>query len=116
MRRRFCIATAVFLTTNLVLLGLYLWSHSGQTTHVRVVANGNDFAAYVTVGSPRRPGLLLRRSGVILTLDDTTAVPLPKPSGIDWVRVTDLSTGNVLFEDDFSSGAVGVSSHQERQI
>ena len=106
--RRFSIgiALALFLAINLLLLFGYLWSHGGQTTHVRIEARGDEFTAYVD----GRPALSASfdapsEGGLVLTLKDTDNVPsMPKPRGIDSVRVTDLTSGEVLFEDDFSSG------------
>lgn len=97
---------AVFVMINLVLLGAYLWSRGGQTTHVRLEAEGDQFAAYVDdrlmvestfAGAERRGGIILSIGS------GPDHVPsLPSPGGIDSVRVTDLADGRVLFEDDFS--------------
>ncbi len=99
---------AVFLFINLLLLAGYLWSRGGQTIHVRVEARGNEFAAYID-GQLRARGEFdaPEAGGLSLELEDTVShnIPsLPKPRGIDSIRVTDLETGEVLFEDDFASG------------
>jgi 4-amino-4-deoxy-L-arabinose transferase-like glycosyltransferase len=84
----------------------YLWSRGGQTTEVRLEARGSDFVAYVDgrlVASAHFDGP--DRGGFVLTFDDPTDIPsLPTPRGADAVRVTDLASGQVLFEDGFSSG------------
>ncbi len=107
--RRFHIGIwlAVFVIINLVLVAGYLWSRGGQTTLVRVEASGNEFVAYVD----GRPALRAefpapQEGGLVLSLADTeNRIPsLPEPRGIDYVRVTDLASGDLLFEDDFSSG------------
>ena len=97
---------AIFLVVNVALVAGYLWSRGGQTVHVRVEADGDHFAAYIdgrllAEGEFEAPS----QGGLMLTLADTENLPsLPEPRGIDSVRVTDLDTGEVLFEDDFSSG------------
>lgn len=102
-RRQVATAFIVALGVHLLLLGAYLWSRGGQTTVVRVEAHGNTFLAFVdgrlhakaTFHAPAR-------GGVSLSTEWTGVVPsLPEPRGIDWVRVTDLSSGRLLFEDDF---------------
>jgi hypothetical protein len=91
---------------NATLLGLYLWSQGGQHYHVRVEARRDLFAAYLdgrlqVEGTFEAP----EEGGIAVTLVDTDALPsLPTPRGLDRVRVTDLTTGAVLFEDDFSDG------------
>ena len=90
---------------NTVLAGAYLWSRGGETAHVRMEADGSHFAAYVN-GKLQAEGTLAGplSGGIALFLGDTTDIPsLPQPRGIDRVRVTDLRTGNLLFEDDFST-------------
>ncbi|MGB2695938.1 MAG: glycosyltransferase family 39 protein, partial [Dehalococcoidia bacterium] len=105
---RFVTSAAIVLLINFVLLGAYLWSRGGQTTHVRLEANGDTFSAYVDgrlmvesqfLGAPERGGIMLGIGG------PRDIVPTrPHPRGIDSVRVTDLETGKVLFEDDFTDG------------
>ncbi len=100
------IGFAIFLVVNLVLLAGYLWSCGGQTVHVRVEADGDQFTAYID-GKLHAEGEFdaPNQGGLILILADTHNLPsLPEPRGIDSVRVTDLDTDEVLFEDDFSSG------------
>ena len=105
-RFRISVAFAVFLVINLILLSGYFWSRGGQTTHVRVEARGNVFTAYVDGRLHAQAELdAPAEGGLALALQDTQNIPsLPSPRGIDYVRVTDLATGEVLFEDDFSSG------------
>jgi hypothetical protein len=105
-RYRLGISLAIFLGINFILLGLYLWSRGGQTIHVQVVVQGNEFTAFIdskrtTIARLDAPP----QGGVNLTLGDTEEIPsLPKPRGIDSLRVTDLSNGKVLFQDNFSNG------------
>lgn len=101
-------AIAIALAVNLILLGAYLWSRGGQTTTVVFNVIGENAAVAVdgrvqsfavdVAGVPPRGGL-------ILTVDDTEAVPsMPTPRGIAGIIVTDVATGETLFEDDFSDG------------
>ncbi len=97
---------AIFLVINLILVSAYLWSRGGQTVHIRVEAQGNQFTAYVD-GKLNAEGEFNAPSsgGIALIQERTYRVPsLPRPRGIDSVRVTDLASGDLLFEDDFSSG------------
>ena len=105
-RYRLGISLAIFLGINFILLGLYLWSRGGEAVHVQVIVQGNEFTAFVdgkrtTIARFAAPP----QGGILLTLGDTDEIPsLPKPRGIDSLRVTDLTNGTVLFEDDFSNG------------
>jgi hypothetical protein len=89
-----------------VLIGAYLWSRGGESTHLRIEARGQDYSVFVDGRLEAQARLEAPASGgIVLTLDDTYGVPsVPSPRGIDSVRVTDLNTGATLFEDDFSSG------------
>ena len=105
-RMRLAITLAIFLGINFILLALYLWSRGGQTVHVQVIANGDEFTAFIDgkkMAVARFAGL--EQGGIQLALGASDELPsLPKPRGIDSIRVTDLSNGKVLFEDDFSDG------------
>lgn len=100
------ITLAVFLGVNLILLGLYLWSMGGETVHIHVIANGDEFTAYVdgeqhAIARFEAP----EAGGIALILGNTEEIPsLPKPRGVDSVRVRDLATGDIVFEDNFSDG------------
>lgn len=93
---------------NLLLLVVYLWSRGGQTIHVRVEARGDEFTAYIDGQLRARAQFdAPEEGGMVVALQDTEQqkIPsLPNPRGIDSLRVTDLQSGNVLFEDGFSSG------------
>ena len=96
-----------FVFVNILVLVLYIWSRSGSTTEILIEVTGNRYTATVDgenllIRSFRGPpqggiGFLLQQGGRPPTL--------PEPHGVDWVRVTDLDTGEVLFEDDFGGGA-----------
>lgn len=100
------VSIAVALVVNLVLLAGYVWSRGGETTRVRIEARGQHFTVYVedvvqAEGDLQAPDT----GGLLLSLETTEAIrSLPKPRGIDDVRVTDLDTGEELFHDDFASG------------
>lgn len=105
-RGRIALAGSVFVIVNLVLLAGWFWSRGGQTTHIRLEARGASFVAYGD-GQLRASANYEApaEGGVIVSLLDTSQPPsLPKPRGIDSVRITDLDTDEVLFEDDFSHG------------
>ncbi len=100
------LTVAVFVLVNAVLLAGYLWSRGGQTIRVRVEARGNQFAGYVDGELKARATFEAPAQGSLaLAILNTATIPsLPEPRGIDWVRVTDLQSGRLLFQDDFSSG------------
>lgn len=104
---RLRVPVAIFLAVNLILAAGYLWSRGGQTTHVRVKAQGDVFEAYVDGDLMIRQRVVDApvRGGLALSVEHTRKIPsLPKPRGVDHVRVTDLRSGVELFEDDFSNG------------
>jgi hypothetical protein len=95
----------IIVAVNLTLVLLYLWSRGGATTDVRIEAIGNTFRAYVDDKLIAEGELPARAEGGIgFRLAGEDDIPsLPGPSGLDSVRVTDAGTGEVLFEDSFSS-------------
>ncbi len=99
------ITLVVAVVVNVVLLGAWAWSRGGQTTRVRVEARGDLFAVQVDGQLQSGAQLAAKDSGsIVLTLPDTQAIPsLPSPRGIDSIRISDLETGDLLYEDDFSS-------------
>jgi hypothetical protein len=94
----------LIVVVNITVLGLYIWSRDGQQITVRVEAIGTQYSIDVdgrTVATgdfPKREpggvGFRLKANGRI----DTIAGPI----GIDSLKVTDATTGDVLFEDDLS--------------
>ncbi len=97
----------LFLAVNIVLLAAYVWSRGGETTHVRVIARGTTFEAFVDgkLQSKQRVDKAPAAGGIALAVENTQKIPsLPKPRGIDRIRVTDAASGKVLFQDDFSRG------------
>jgi hypothetical protein len=100
------IALAIALLLNVAAVSIWFWSRDGQTTLVRIEARGQEFSVYVD-GHLQAQAVLAdvpASGGLALTLDDTHGVPsMATPRGIDSVRVTNLDTGDVVFEDDFSS-------------
>ncbi len=91
---------------NIALIALYFWSRGGATTDIRIEAQGNDYRAFVdgelvAEGTFRGP----TEGGIGLRLVTNYRLPaLPKPFGYDSVRVTEIGTNEVLFEDDFEGG------------
>ena len=94
----------LIIIVNLALIALYFWSRGGATTNVRIEAIGSEYRAFVdgelvaegTFDGPTQGGIGLRLSR------DYLLPALPKPFGIDSVRVTEFGTDTVLFEDDFN--------------
>jgi|CXWL01.1.fsa_nt_gi hypothetical protein len=101
-RHRLTLAVAV--AVNIVLLAAYLWSRGGQTITVRIEARGDEFAAIVDGRERARVTAAAADSaGPIVSLrqkGDVELPSLPDPSGVRRVRVTDLSSGEVLFAWD----------------
>lgn len=95
----------IIVAANLALVLLYLWSRGGATTEVRIEAIGNTFRTYVDgklIAESQLPAQA--EGGIGFRLESSDGIPsLPDPSGLDSVRVTDAGTGEVLFEDSFSS-------------
>src|SRR5581483_11766560 len=112
----------IALIVNAVLLAAWAWSRPGMTTHVRFEASGTQFTAWVDGRQQGQANFAAPRTGhVELTLEDADEVPsLPQPRGLERVRVTDLATGEVLFDGRFShlpvegaqvtAGGVGVTA------
>lgn len=95
------VVVAVFV--NAVVAGAYFWSRDGQQTHARVEISGDTVRTYVdgrlhiTADAPIAPG-----TEVVLQFESTDTVPsLPSPRGIDRITVTNLASGEVLFEESF---------------
>ena len=98
------IGIAIAIAVNAVLAGAWVWSRPGQTTYVRFTVQDNDYKVYVDGRLQQRATFKAPdRGGVWLTVEDTKGVPsVPRPSGIDSVRITDLDTGEQLYDNDFS--------------
>ena len=89
---------------NIVLIALYFWSREGSTTEVRIEAIGSTYRAFVDrrlIVTADFAGRDEGGIGLALPENGTRVPSLPEPSGIDWVRVTDAGTSQVLFEDSF---------------
>ena len=86
---------------NLSLAVLYVWSRGGATTIIRIEAIGQEYRAFVDgelIGE--RIFQSDGQGGIGLLLNQQSRLPaLPKPYGVDWVRLTDPETGEVIFED-----------------
>jgi len=100
------ISLALLIAVNLVFAGAYLWSRGGQETRVRVEVRGDEVTAWLDgrrIVSDRFDGMAAT-GGVVIRVDPTEFIPsIPEPRGIDRIVVTDLNTGEILYEDDFSS-------------
>jgi hypothetical protein len=110
MRRLLIAGLVVAVVFNLIVAGLYLWSHGGQTTVVEVEGIGGQYRTLVDGrpvfggvtpdGQPQRYPLDAPESGTIMLAPPTPLSSFPKPSGIDSVVVLDPA-GKQLFRDDF---------------
>ena len=101
---------AIAVAVNLLLLLAWLWSRGGQTTDIRLEANGTAFDVWLDgehLAAATFPEAL-PEGNLVLQLEATDAIPsLPEPRGVDYVRVTSLQTGEVLYEEDFSASTSG---------
>ena len=106
VRLRIGVSFAIFLGINLILIAAYLWSRGGQTTHVTIEANADTYVAQIDGHILAKTALTgPERGGIVVILNSTESVPsLPKPRGIDSIKVLDTASGDTLFEDSFSSG------------
>ena len=106
VRLRIGVSFAIFLGINLILIAAYLWSRDGQTTHVTIEASADQYIAQIDGHILAKTALTgPQRGGIVIILNSTDSVPsLPKPRGIDSIRVLDSASGETLFEDSFSSG------------
>ncbi len=94
----------VIVIVNVALIALYIWSYGGASTTIRLEATDLSFRGFVD-GRLVHEGVFRAesRGGIGLLLSRNYRLPaLPDPNGVDWVRVTDAETGEVLFEDDFN--------------
>lgn len=97
---------AAGIAANLLFGAGYLWSRGGQVTRVHVEARGNTFTAVIdgrqTLASEFDQ--MPPEGGLVFTIAFDDRIPsLPKPSGIDSIRVTDLDTGATLIQEDFNT-------------
>ncbi len=100
------LSIALALVVNVLLITGYFWSHGGQTTHVRVEANGHEFTTFIDGKRTISTDFIAApaNGGIVLTLtDDDRVASRPSPRGVDSVRVTDLHTGATLFQDNFDA-------------
>jgi hypothetical protein len=104
--RRLIFASAL-IAVNLVLLAAYFWSRPGEAMRIRIEARGNQFTVWVDGRLQARAELPGAPAGgiTVVQFDTERSVPsLPRPRGLDSIRVTDAHTGRVLFEDHFDHG------------
>ncbi len=89
---------------NLILLAAYVWSHGGQTTHIRLEARGNEFTAYVDGQLRDRqefPGAPAAGGVIVSPLVPDKIESLPSPNAIGRVKVTDLDSNAVLYDEPY---------------
>lgn len=86
----------------LVLLAAYGWSRGGQTTVLRVEANGQEFNLAVDGRSVLRESFGAAPSGgIVLVLNPRDEIPsLPEPRGFDYIEVREAGTGRLLFREE----------------
>src|SRR5712691_10095191 len=101
---RLSLSAIIAAISSLTLVALFLATRAGQITNVVVMAEGDQFTAFID-GHRAQTGALTgpASGGIVLTLMPDANVPsLPRPRGVDSVRVVDLASSKLLFEDDFS--------------
>ena len=92
----------LIVAVNIALIVLYLWSRGGATVQLRIETEDTEYRAYLD-------GRLIAktrfdsegRGGVAIALADDQVPSLPRPSGVDSVRIEDLDTGEVILDEDF---------------
>jgi hypothetical protein len=91
---------------NVLILVAWLWSRGGQTTDVRLVSDDHQFTVWLDgrqLASAQFPGAP-DNGALVLQMESTEAIPsLPSPRGVDFIRVRDLATGAVAFEELFDA-------------
>lgn len=94
---------AVIIAVNLALIALYFWSRGGATTHVRIESVGSHIRAFVDGKMVAEASYdEAPQGGVGVRLERGYKLPaLPDPTGFDSVRVTDATSGEIIFEDTF---------------
>ncbi len=97
------IIVAIIVGVNVLFAGAWLWSRPGQTTVIRIEARDDTFIASLDGHAPVSATMTgTRPGGIEVSFDDPTGIAsLPGPSGIDFVKITDVNNGRTLFEDDF---------------
>ena len=86
-----------------VLCALWLWCRNGATSRIRIVASGDEVKAYFNgklIAEGRDAGLS-REGGIDLSYDGEPYWGFPIPRAVEFARVTDNSSGEVLLEQDF---------------
>jgi len=98
LSRRF-LAVYVALVVNALLLGAYLWSAGGATTHVRIEAVNDVYRVYIDGKKQLEARCEQYDSGAVVVKLNTQspAAALPGPSGLDRLVVTDADSEKVLF-------------------
>ncbi len=97
----------LIVAVNVALITLYFWSRRGAATEIHIETVGQHYTVlvdgrYAMDGDfPQHPS-----GGLGFTLKGNSHIAsAAQPVGIDSLRVTDASTGTVLFEDDIGSSA-----------
>ena len=110
MRRRLRLLRVRFfplylaLSVNALLIGAYLWSAGGATTHVRIEAVDGLYRVFVDGKMQVEARCEMYDSGpVILRVSSQNPGALPKPNGLDRLIVTDADSGRVLTDDNSSA-------------
>ncbi len=82
---------------------MYFWSRGGSTTGVTIEVTGNHYEAHVDGNLVADGDFAVHPAGGVgVKLPAAGRIPSSaQPVGIDSVRVTDLKTKKLLFEDDF---------------
>lgn len=100
------ISVAIGLSVNLLLIAAWFWSRGGQGIDVRVEAAGDRYTAWVD-GKQIASGQFASPPGEMffsVQIESTEALPsLPTPRGIDYIRVTDSQSGDVVISEEFST-------------
>ena len=101
------IAICLALAVNILLIGGYLWSAGGATTHVRIEAAGINGRYTVFVDGKQQDQLRCGEyagGAVLIKLPtDNEASSLPHPQGLERLVITGTRSGAVLFDSNSSN-------------
>ena len=97
------------LAVNALLMGAYLWSAGGATTHIRIEANEGIYRVWID-GKKQIEARCesYDRGATVVRVFSQNPGALPKPNGLDRLVVTNADSGSILLDD----GPSAISGYQ----